>query len=139
MYRSMPIYLPGDTIRLKLKVEHEANLVGLWAEFEKKEDVPVLKHHMFAVRLRDRNDLRQLDRNGAHMISEAILKAPVSKDDPLPGIYELYEVHGLPVGEERNAGNVLNFEVPYDIRFRVVAPTGDWTPKVTQWDLGWEA
>ena len=139
MYSNIPTYFPGDTIKLKLRFHHEANLADVWANFEKEEEVPALRHFRFTARLRHRGDLRQLDRTGAQKVSEAVLRASVSKGNPLPGIYELSEVHGLPSGEERAASTVLDFEVPNKVRFRVAdAPTNE-SPKVTNWELGWDA
>ncbi len=139
MYKNIPTYFPGDTIKLRLKFQHEANLVDVWANFEKQEEVTTLMHFRFTARLRDRNNLRLLDRAGAHMISEAVLEASVSKESPLPGDYELSEVRGLPSGEERLESSVLDFEVPKDVCFRIAAPSTDGPPKVTHWELGWEA
>lgn len=138
MYRDIPTYFPGDTIKLRLKFHHEVHLVDVWANFEKQEEVSTLAHFRFTARLRSPGDLRQLDRVGAQMISEAVLEAAVGKGDPLPGVYELFEVHGLPFGEDRAERSVLDFDVPEDVRFRIAAPHVDGPPRVTHWELGWE-
>jgi hypothetical protein len=138
VYKDIPTYFPGDTIKLRLKFQHEVQLIDMWANFEKQEEVSTLAHFRFTAKLRSPSNLRQLDRVGAQMISETILEAVVRKNDPLPGIYELSEVRGLPSGEHRAERDVLSFEVPKDVRFRISAPHADGPPKVTHWELGWE-
>lgn len=138
MDRYIPTYYPGDTIKLRLRFHHEVNLADVWANFEKEEEVTTLKHFQFTVKLLARHNLRLLDRPGEQMTSEAVLEAAVAKERPLPGIYELSEVHGLPSDEERQGSNILDFEIPQGVRLRVAAPPADESPKVTQWELGWE-
>jgi hypothetical protein len=138
VYRDIPTYFPGDTIKLRLKFQHEVHLTDMWANFEKQEEVSTLAHFRFTARLRSPSNLRQLDRVGAQMISESVLEALVGEGNPLPGVYELSEVHGLPSGEDRAEGNVLDFDVPEDVRFRISAPHIDGPPRVTHWELGWE-
>jgi hypothetical protein len=138
MHRDIPTYFPGDTFIFRLRFHHDVYLADIWANFEKEEEVSTLAHYRFTARLRSPGDLRHLDRVGAHMNSEAVLEAAVAKDDPLPGVYVLSEVHGLPSGEERTARSVLDFDVPQDVRFRIAAPHVSGPPRVTHWDLGWE-
>lgn len=139
MYRNIPTYFPGDTFKLRLRFHHEMNLDDVWANFEKEEEVTTLAHFRFTARVSERDDLRLLDRAGAQMISEVVLKAAVSKGNPLPGVYELSEIHGLPSGEDRHVNSVLDFEIPKGLRFRIAAPPIDEPLKVTHWELGWEA
>ncbi len=139
MDRTVPSYFPGDTIKLKIKFHHQVYLADVWANFEKQEEVTALAHFQFTARLRSPDNLRLLDQAGTQMISEAVLEAAVVKDTPLPGTYELFEVRGLPLGEERAERSVLTFEVPKDIRFNVVAPPIDQPPRVLNWELGWES
>jgi hypothetical protein len=139
MDRNIPTYYPGDVIMLRLRFHHEADLVDVWANFEKLEEVTSLAHFQFTATLRDRNELRLLDRLGTQLTSEAVLKAPVSKERPLPGVYELSEVHGLPFGEARDVSSILVFEVPMDLRLRVAATPTDQAPRVTHWELSWES
>ena len=138
MDKDIPTYFPGDKIKLRLKFHHEVHLLDMWANFEKQEEVTTLASFRFTAKLRSPEDLRQLDRTGARMISEAVLEAVVGKGDPLPGFYELSEVRGLPSGEDRAERNVLTFEVPDDVRFRISAPHIDGPPRVTHWELSWE-
>ncbi|MDP9381867.1 MAG: hypothetical protein M3Q29_17310 [Chloroflexota bacterium] len=139
MDRNIPTYYPGDVIVLRLRFHHEADLVDVWANFERQEEVTSLAHFQFTATLRSRNELRLLDRLGTQLTSEAALRASVSKGRPWPGVYELSEVHGLPFGEDRGASSILEFEVPKDLRFRVAATPPDQAPKVTHWELSWES
>jgi hypothetical protein len=74
------------------------------------------------------------------MISEVVLEASVARGQTLPGTYKLFDVHGLPFGEEdRRETHALSFDVPGNVRFNVAdLPTGE-RPKVTHWQFGWEA
>ena len=100
MDSNIPTYYPGDVIMLRIRFHHEADIVDVWANFVREEQVTSLRKFQFTAALRDRNELRLLDRVGAKLTSEAVLKALVSKKEPLPGVYELSELHGLPFGEE---------------------------------------
>ncbi len=139
MDRNIPTYYPGDVIMLRIRFHHQADVVDVWANFERQEAVTTLRQFHFTAALRDRNDLRLLDRAGAQLTSEAVLKALVSKGEPLPGVYELSELHGLPFGEDRDASGILNFEVPKDVRLRIAATPAYQAPKVTHWELSWES
>jgi ribosomal protein S18 acetylase RimI-like enzyme len=116
--RNIPTYYPGDVIMLRIRFQHQADLVDVWANFVRQEAVTSLRQFHFKAALRDRKELRLLDRAGPQLTSEAVLKALVSKGDPLPGVYELSELHGLPFGEDREASGILDFEVPMDVRLR---------------------
>jgi hypothetical protein len=138
MYSDIPTYYPGDLIKLRLRLQHEVNLVAVWANFEKQEEVTALTRFQFTAKLRHQDDLRQVDRAGAQMISEAVLQASVSKGSPLPGEYVLSAVRGLPVGEAPPEKGAIAFEAPRGVRFRIAAAPIDERPRVTHWELGWE-
>ncbi len=139
MDTSIPTYYPGDTIRLRLRLEHEVNLIDVWASFEKEVGAAPLRQIVFPFKLRNADNLRLLDRAGPQMISEVVLEALVVKGQTLPGTYKLFDVHGLPFGEgARRQNSALSFDVPNGVRFNVAdLPTGE-RPKVTHWQFGWE-
>jgi hypothetical protein len=134
----IPTYFPGDVMKLRLRFHHAANLVDVWANFEKEVEVATLAYFRFTATLRNHGDLRLLDRAGAQMLSEVVLQASISKETPLPGVYRLSEIRGLPSGEDRSESSVVVFEVPENVRFRIAAVTTITPPKVTHWELGWE-
>jgi hypothetical protein len=136
--KRIPTYFPGDVMKLRLRFHHDANLVDVWANFEKEEEVATLAHFRFTATLQNHGDLRLLDRAGAQMLSEVVLQASISKETPLPGIYRLSEVRGLPSGEDRSESSSVVFEVPEDVRFRIAAVATSTPPNVTHWELGWE-
>lgn len=139
MARYITTYYPGDVIMLRLRFQHEVDLVDVWASFVRAEEVTSITDAGFTAKLRDRSELRLVDRLGAQLTSEVVLRATVFKDWPLPGEYELSEVHGLPFGAERDVSSILDFQVPQDVRFRIAAPPADHAPKITHWELSWES
>jgi hypothetical protein len=138
-YKNIPTYYVGDTMQIRLKFEHEVNLTDVWANFEREEGVPAVRRSYFTARLRHPGNLRQIDRTGDLIISEVLLEAAVLESHPLPGVYELSGVHGAPSGEGPRESSVLEFDVPKNVRFRVASSPTDSRPKVTHWELGWEA
>jgi hypothetical protein len=139
MHLYTPTYFVGDTIQLKLKFEHEAHLIDVWANFEKEEALPVVKRFHFTASLRLSSNLRQLNRVGGQILSEALLEATVSRSHPLPGTYKLLDIQGLLPGDGPRENNLLSFIAPPNVRFQVLALPKDSHPKVSHWELGWKA
>lgn len=140
MDRNTPIYFPGDTIRLKLRLEHEGTLAEVWAAFERdtEKDVRSLRDVVWTLRMRAPDSLRLLDRAGTRMVSEVLLESSVLDGKPVPGTYRLTEVNGVPVGQgDRRQETVVSFDGPTDVRFHVAVPPIDERPRVTHWQLDW--
>jgi hypothetical protein len=41
----IPTYFPSDVMKLRLRFHHDANLVDVWANLEKEEEVATLAHY----------------------------------------------------------------------------------------------
>jgi hypothetical protein len=91
MPNDIPTYLWGDTIRLRMEVEHEENLVAVWAIFRKEGET-----FEFWLRLRTSYNLRLMEWHGERRISEVILESTVDRSNQLPGTYDLMAVRAIP-------------------------------------------
>jgi hypothetical protein len=139
MYRNeIPTYFPGDIIRLRFRFHHVVDVDDVWANFEKREEVTTLKSFRFTVKLQNPADLKQLDRSDTQLVSETTLRVSVTKSSPVPGIYDLSEIHALPAGEGRAVDNVLDLEIPKNVCFRIADTSHEPQPEITYWELGWE-
>jgi len=85
----LPTYLWGDTIRLRLMVEHEVNLTDVWAIFRKEGET-----FEFWLKLPDSYNQRLMEWHGGRRISEVTLEAKVDRSHQLPGDYVLMAVRG---------------------------------------------
>ncbi len=127
-----PVYLPGDTIRLRLRISHSVNLGSVWAVFrrlpERGEEpgVPYItlpgKHY-------------RLSRAGPHRASEVYFEIEVSRGRHLPGDYELEAVCAYPYELDGREDLVIEFEVRGEISFRIAEELGLSSPTVTGWRL----
>ena len=125
-----PVYLPGDKIRLRLRVTHEVNLGSVWAIFRKlPERVEALGNPH--ITLPGTHYL--LSRAGAVRASEVYFQTEVSRDRHLPGDYELEAVRAYPYELDGREDLIMEFEVREEIRFRIAAELGAPSPKVTGW------
>ena len=123
----IPTYLWGDTIRLRMEVEHEENLVAVWAIFRKEGET-----FEFTLRLRTSFNLRLMEWHGKRRISEACLEGEV-RLDTLPGDYELVAVRGTSVGAQSAQG--LEFDIPEGVRLRVAEPPPASRPRVAFYEF----
>jgi hypothetical protein len=115
--------LVGDTITLRLEVEHEINLADVHAIFRRQGDT-------FEVWLRLREyGLTLMEWQGERRISEVILEAEVDSNK-LPGDYELIAVRGQGVGIRANSTPGLEFDFPEGVRFRIASPDRFPVPRV---------
>lgn len=138
---NIPIYFPGDTIRLRLRLEHEGRLANVWAAFEREteEEVRSLRDVVWTLSMLNPDSLRLLDRTGTQLVSEVLLEGSVLDGKPLPGTYSLIAVNGTPFGEsDRSEKTVVAFDRPTDVRFKVAVPPVGERPRVTNWLLDWE-
>jgi hypothetical protein len=125
-----PVYLPGDKICLRLRAAHEVNLGNVWAVFRKPPGrgetsdgsyitVPG-KHY-------------PLSRAGAVRASEVYFEVEISRDQHLPGDYELEAVRAYPYELDGREDLIMEFEVRGEIRFRIAEEPDTPSPRVTAW------
>ena len=130
----IPTYLWGDTIRLRMEVEHEENLVAVWAIFRKEGET-----FEFWLRLRTSYNLRLMEWHGERRISEVILESTVDRSNQLPGTYDLMAVRATPrpplEGSRRPAGGYLEFDFPEGVRLRVAEPPFASRPRVAFYEF----
>ena len=127
-----PIYLPGDSLCLRLRTTNEVNLGGVWAVFRRlpergeAPDGPCItlpgKHYW-------------LSRAGALRTSEMCFETEISRERHLPGDYELEAVRAYPHELDGREDLTIEFEVRGEIRFRIAEELGVSSPTVTGWRL----
>jgi hypothetical protein len=126
---ALPTYLWGDTIKLRMEIEHEANMTDVWAIFRKEGDTPE-----FRLTLPDSYALHLVEWHGVKRISQVTLESKVDRADHLPGDYVLVAVRGtprFPVGASRvQAGDYLEFDVPEGVRLQIAEPPPASKPRV---------
>ncbi len=127
-----PVYLPGDTIRLRLRVSHEVNLGSVWADFRRlpeRGEEPGDPHITFP------GKHYALSRAGAVRASEVYFEIEVSRDRHLPGDYELVAVRAYPYELDGRDDLIMEFEVRGEVRFRIAEEPAMSSPRVTGWKL----
>ena len=126
---ALPTYLWGDTIRLRMEVEHEENFDTVWAVFHKEGST-----FEFTLRLREPYDLRLKEWHGERRISEVILESLVDRANQIPGTYDLVAVQATPrpptEGSTGPARDRLQFDIPEGVRLRVAEPPPASRPRV---------
>ncbi len=122
-----PVYLPGDTICLRLRISHSVNLGSVWAIFRRLPEEPVGpcitlpgKHY-------------RLSRAGPIRTSEVYFEIEVSRGRHLPGDYELEAVRAYPYELDGRDDLSMEFEVRGEICFRIAEELGAPSPRVTGW------
>jgi hypothetical protein len=109
----IPTYWRGDTITLRLEIQHEINLADVHAIFRRQGDT-----YELWLRLREYGQ-SLMEWRGDSRISEALLEVEV-RSDTLPGDYDLIAVRGKAVGAQSASG--LEFDLPQGVRFRIASP-----------------
>jgi hypothetical protein len=127
---ALPTYLWGDTISLRMEIEHEANMSHVWAIFRKEGDT-----FEFQLHLSDRYDsLRLTEWQGARRLSQVTLESEVERANQLPGDYVLVAVRGTPRYRVESSGegvtDYLEFDFPEDVRLRIAQPPPASRPRV---------
>jgi hypothetical protein len=120
-----PTYWWGDTIGLRMEIQHEINLSDVRAVFRRRDDTLEL-----SLELRGSNHLRLIEWRREERISEAFLEAEVN-DDKLPGDYDLIAVKGRGVAARSSGPTELEFDFPAGVSFRIAAPSRVQAPTVT--------
>jgi hypothetical protein len=129
---AQPVYLPGDTIRLRLRVSHEVNLGSVWAVFRRlpeRGEVAGDPHITFP------GKHYTLSRAGAVRASEVYFEIEVSRDRHLPGYYELEAVRAYPYELDGRDDLSMEFEVSGEVCFRIAEEPTISSPRVTGWKL----
>jgi hypothetical protein len=125
-----PVYLPGDKISLRLRATHEVNLDGVWAVFRRLSETGEPPDDTY-ITLPGKH--YRLSRAGPLRASEVSFEVEVSRDQHLPGDYELEAVRAYPHGLDGRDDLIMEFEVRGEIRFRIAEEFGASAPKVTGW------
>ncbi len=125
-----PIYLPGDRIGLRSQAVHEVNLGGVWAVFRK---LPERRETSDAPNITLPGEHHPLSRAGLVRTSGVYFEIEVSRDQHLPGDYELEAVFAYPYALDGREDLILEFEVRGKIRFRIAEELDTPSPRVTAW------
>ena len=120
-----PTYWWGDTIRLRIEIQHDINLSDVRAFFRRRGDTLEL-----SLELRGSDHLRLMEWRREERISEAFLEAEVN-DDQLPGDYDLVAVRGRGVAARSSGPTELEFDFPAGVCFRIATPSRVQAPTVT--------
>ena len=125
-----PVYLPGDTISLHLRVSHEMNLGGVWAVFRRLPEGGVAPIDSY-ITLPGKHF--RLSQAGSTRASEVYFEVEVSREWHLPGEYELEAVRAYPYKLDGRDDLSMEFELRGVIRFRVAEEPAISSPRVTGW------
>jgi hypothetical protein len=125
-----PVYLPGDRIGLRLQAVHEVNLGGIWAVFRR---LPERGETSDGPYLTLPGEHRPLSRAGPVRTSGVYFEVQISRDQHLPGDYELEAVRAYPYEPDGREDLILEFEVRGKIRFRIAEELDIPSPRVTAW------
>jgi hypothetical protein len=119
-----PTYWCGDTIGLRLEIQHEINFSDVRAVFRRRGDTFEL-----SLELQGPNHLRLMQWRREERISEALLEAEVNDELP-PGDYELVAVRGRGVAARASGPTETEFDFPTGVCFRIAAPSRVQAPTV---------
>ena len=134
VHEEQPVYLPGDSISLRLRVSHEVNLGNVWAVFRR---LPERKRKVLAdpyITLPGKH--YALSRAGAVRASEVFFETEVSREHHLPGDYELEAVRAYPYELDGREDLIMEFEVRGEVRFRIAEELITSSPRVTGLKFG---
>jgi hypothetical protein len=127
-----PVYLPGDAISLRLRISHSVNLGSVWAVFRRLPELGVAPGDTY-ITLPGKH--YRLSRAGAVRTSEVYFETEVSREQHLPGDYELEAVRAYPYELDGREDLAMDFEVRGEICFRIAEESVMSTPRVTGWKL----
>ena len=125
-----PVYLPGDTIYLRIRVSHEVNLGSVWAVFRRLSEGGVAPGGSYIALLGKHYRLSQA---GPIRASEVYFEGEVSREWHLPGEYELEAVRAYPYKLDGRDELGMEFEMRGEVRFRIAEEPAMSSPKVTGW------
>jgi hypothetical protein len=130
--REQPVYLPGDSVSLRLRASHEVNLGSVWAVFRRLPEGGEAPHDPY-ITLPGKH--YRLSRAGPVRASEVYFEIEVSRDRHLPGDYELEAVRAYPYELDGREDLIIEFEVRGEVRFRIAKEPVMSSPRVTAWKL----
>jgi hypothetical protein len=128
--QEQPVYLPGDSIHLRLRVTHEANLGSVWALFRRR---PKRGEALSATYITLPGEHYSLSRAGAVRTSEVYLEMEVCRTEHLPGDYVLEALRAYPYALDGREELMMEIEVRDKIGFRIAEEVGAPSPRVTGW------
>jgi hypothetical protein len=130
-----PVYLPGDTIYLRLRVSHEVNLGGVWALLRRlpRREMVIAERSSYYPEVGGKH--YRLSGAGGVRVSELCFEIGVSRERHLPGEYELEAVRAYPYELDGREDMILEFEIRDRVRFRIADELGSSPPRVTGWKL----
>jgi hypothetical protein len=126
-----PVYLPGDTISLRLRISHSVNLGSVWAVFRRR--LPELGVAPGDTYITLPGKHYTLSRAGAVRASEVYFETEVSREQHLPGDYELEAVRAYPYELDGRDDLSMEFELGREICFQIAEELGTPSPRVTGW------
>jgi hypothetical protein len=126
------IYLPGDKIGLRLQAVHEVNLGSVWAVFRKLPERGKTSDGSYITLPGEHHPL---SRAGSVRTSGVHFEMEISRDQHLPGDYELEAVRAYPYELDGREDLIMEFEVRGKIRFRIAEELDRPSPRVTAWKL----
>jgi hypothetical protein len=125
-----PVYLPGDTLCLRLRISHSVNLGGVWAVFRR---LPERGEVSGGPHITLPGKHYRLSQAGPIRTSEVYFEIEVSRDRHLPGDYELEAIRAYPYELDGRDDLSMEFEVRGEICFRIAEEPGVASPRVTGW------
>ena len=139
MADELPIYLPGDTIRFQVEVEHNFNLGDAGAVFRRREQEE--EANPFRLPL-DATEIEEVGRVGTKITSTVVFEATVTRHNSLPGEYDLETIRGVPLGAGDAFGtgrrqDALETELgaPEGVAFRIVELPAEPVTEIRDWAL----
>lgn len=98
MSDEMPVYLVGDTIKLRMELEHDFHLGAVAALFYRGSGEGT--GLVFEI---EASEIREVGRTGTTMKSVVTFEKVIEDTDSLPGVYDLQELTAKPLGKKRKS------------------------------------
>jgi hypothetical protein len=137
MPEDLPSYLPGDTISFRVELEHDFNLGDAGAVFyrqEEQEGTDPVPLELSA------SEIAEISRDGTTIVSSVIFEVELTRENHLPGEYELGAIVGLRSGYGRRPGRGgADLGRPEQrVAFRIVEDPTELSATVVRWELSRE-
>lgn len=128
-----PTYLPGDTITLRLKLEHNMNIGDSWARFALLGQDGMATDVSFQM---DAQEIEVVAYDGVRRTSCITFAVTVTRTSTPPGVYELAKITALPPDVKRYSeteGMVLG--APPGVRLRIAPQPDMFAVNFEEWSL----